>query len=457
MDAVLDDIEGLKCAPSHASVLEEGSVMDRVLSAWSSCSFGDNAADTCNKICCHALGLGGLGFFNFGDDAVDARNEIVTGSSFANKALLVREGGKQFVASVPAIGGYLADLINAGSKKVFDYDLYAGGYKEHGGSAGKAFQSWIKNKLDYVDPVDMIIGKPKVETEGDQLVVDGTEAVLDVASIFVGGAGLSKLPGTGTKLISAGSKLKKAFDAEKAAGALYLARKTLAKGFKVAGKGEVLAKKAVNLATTPLKIIPGGQAAGKVAIYGAAANAVDNATGKHGKNVAHDLVDGAITDGTKMQEAFNTIVSDPREGGIFDQDGGNRTAEQKAADPRDEDRFTVSDFLPESMQGSWEDLPKWVRGSAGAAIGFIASSPFRMICSGGSLMSKIIRTISTVASVAIGCGFLMNNEATKGDKLKSFFSERSKGDDDPKGPEDKGGPSSGVALMRPQVPLPDAP
>ncbi len=326
-------------------------------------------------------------------------------SNLGNKLLLVREGGQRFVASIPAIPGYLADLADKGAEKL--------GGNLYDGSAGSAIQNWTEtNVIKKVDPVGWALGPAKVETDSDRMIKDGTETVLDVASIFAGGAGLVKSPkllATAGKSTGFISKLAGTFSAavksEKVAQTATAAT-GLAKGtFNLASKGLKANSTLVNILTYPLKLFPGTRPLAKGAIYGTEAVVVDNLTGKHGQNAVHDFVDGRLDNDGLAQKVFNTAVNDPREYNLFG-DGGNRTAQQKQENPLPSDSLALRDMFPEKagkMADAVEDALSSMHPVVGALVAALAVGlPFRMLSSGGGLMSSIIGTVLTVGAGYLG-------------------------------------------------------
>lgn len=119
-------------------------------------------------------------------------------SDALNKGLLVREGAQNFVAGIPAIPGYLVDLVDMGSEKL-GYDLYEG-------SAGSYIQEGAKSWIDKTDPVKILGAGPEIRNETDQNIVDYTETTMDVASVVLTlGAATPKLAATGSKILAKSS------------------------------------------------------------------------------------------------------------------------------------------------------------------------------------------------------------------------------------------------------------
>ncbi len=110
-------------------------------------------------------------------------------SEAGNMALLVREGAMDFVAGIPAIPGYIADLADMGAEAL-GADLYEG-------SAGQWIQGHARAGIDFLDPLKRAGIEARIETDTDRAIVAGTSLAGDVAlTIFSMGAGAVKLAGT---------------------------------------------------------------------------------------------------------------------------------------------------------------------------------------------------------------------------------------------------------------------
>ncbi|NCC23118.1 MAG: hypothetical protein EOM26_11775 [Alphaproteobacteria bacterium] len=316
-----------------------------------------------------------------------------------NALIVMREAGQNFLAGIPAIPAYLLDGADWAAEKL-GRDLYDG-------SAGPTAQDWIlRNGIQSLDPIGWMTGKAEVVTPGDRKLAEGTETALAVASLAAGGAAaISKLPQAGARL---GPVLTKAAgatdDAARAGGAL-------ARG----GRALYEANKAtVNAVTKPLGVIPGARPVAKAGIYGAEALAVDNATGSHGANLAVDFADGVIPNGTLRQEAFNTLVTDPRKYDLVG-DHGNRAAEERTETPLETDRLGFEDLedFGDAASDFWKNLPE------------IAKIGIPVILLGGFLMrgGLLAGTILGASLTALTFGLFSADAtaATHGNEARGFL------------------------------------